>query len=157
MRPSVYRLLGLYAVGLCVAVYWAAVAYRLVHRVVAAAAIPAFIIVATMCVSFETFRFVARLKQGKPSGFGIFCFILSRFSIAYAVILVVGGTIEHYVGGSWGYLFDWYGFVFAGTYALGITAALTHHFALEEDLKHPKPVDPEEDARKHRKYMNPYI
>jgi hypothetical protein len=156
MTLPVFQPLGLYVIGLCASIYWASLTYRVASRLVAAAAIPAFIIVAIMCISFETFRLVVRLRHGKPSGFGIFCFILSRFSIVYAFILMIGGIIEHYVGDSWGYLFDWYGFVFAGTYALGITAALTHHFALEEDLKHPKPVDPEADAREHRKYMHPY-
>jgi hypothetical protein len=157
MTLPVFRSLGFYVIGVCASTYWAALAYRLADRFAAPAAIPAFIIVAIVGVSFETFRLAVRLRHGKPSGVAVFCFILSRFSIAYAIILIIGGIIERYVGGSYGYIFDWYGFFFGGMYALAFTSGLTHYFALEEDLKHPKPVDPEEDARERRKYMHPYI
>ena len=157
MTLSVFRPLGFYLLGVCAAIYWASLAYRVAQRFAAPAAIPAFIVVATVGVSFETFRLAVRLRHGKPSGIAIFCFILSRFSMAYAVILIIGGIIEHYIGGTWGYLFDWYGFVFGGMYALAFTSGTTHHLALKEDLEHPKPIDPEEDARERRKYMHPYI
>jgi hypothetical protein len=123
MTLPVFRPLGFYVLGLCAAIYWASLAYRVAQRFVAPAAIPAFVIVATVGVSFETFKLALRLRHGKPSGFAIFCFILSRFSMAYAVILIIGGIIEHYIGGSWGYLFDWLGLSLVGCMRSRLRAA----------------------------------
>jgi hypothetical protein len=124
---------------------------------VPAARIPTLIVVAVLGISLDTFRLSIQLRGGKPSGFVFFCFLLALFSVVYAVILVIGGIIEHYVGGGWGYIFDWYGFIFGGMYVLAYTSFMTHQHALEEDEKHPRPIDPEEDARKGREYMHPYI
>jgi hypothetical protein len=38
--------------------------------------------------------------------------------------LVIGGMIEPYVGGGWGYIFDWYGFVIGGMYVLFFTSTV---------------------------------
>jgi len=96
-------------------------------------------------------------RRERPTGFAVFCFLLAMFSVIYAVILVAGGIIEHYLGGGWGYIFDWYGFVIGGMYVLAYTAGIAHRFALEEDEKNPRPTDPKEDAQKRRHYMHPYI
>jgi hypothetical protein len=115
-------------------------------------------VVAVVGISLDTFRLCAQLSsRSLPTGFAIFCFLLAHFSVIYAVILIVGGIIERHVGGGWGYIFDWYGFIIGGMYLLAYTSFITHHNALEEDEKHPRPVDPQEDARKRRQYMHPYI
>jgi hypothetical protein len=149
------RYLCLYALRVCAALFWASFAARFAKWFVPAAAIPTFVVVAVLGISFETFRLLVQLRRGKLCGFAFFCFILSRFSVLYALILGIGGIIEHYVGGDWGYVFDWYGFVIGGMYVLAITSYLTHQRALDEDEKR-REVKPGEKEEL-RRYMHPYI
>jgi hypothetical protein len=158
MTLPAFRYLRLYVFQVCASIFWASLAAQFASRFVPVAKIPTFIVVAVLGISLDTFRLCAQLSsKAKPSGFALFCFLLALFSIIYAVILVVGGIIEHYLGGGWGYIFDWYGFVIGGMYVLAYTSFITHQQALEEDEKDPRPVDPEDDARKRRQYMHPYI
>jgi hypothetical protein len=157
MTLPAIRYFGLYAFQVCASIFWASLAAQFASRFVPATRIPTLIVVAVLGISLDTFRLSIQLRRGKPSGFAFFCFLLALFSVIYAGILVAGGIIEHYVGGGWGYIFDWYGFVIGGMYVLAYTSFMTHQHALEEDEKHPRPVDPEEDARERRRYMHPYI
>ena len=155
MTRLAIRHLCLYALRVCAALFWASFAARFAKRFLPTATIPTFAVAAVLGISFETFRLLVQLRGGKLGGFAFFCFILSRFSVLYALILVIGGIIEHYVEGGWGYIFDWYGFVIGGTYVLAITSYLTHQHALDEDEKRRdvKPGEKEELSR----YMHPYI
>ena len=157
MTLPAFRYLYFYGFQVCASLYWASVAAHFTKRFVPTASIPTFVVVAAIGISLDTFRLTVQLRGGRLSGFAFFCFLLALFSVIYAVVLIVGGIIEHYVGGGWGYIFDWYGFIFGGTYVLAYTSFMTHHHALEEDEKNPRPIDPEEDARKRREYRHPYI
>jgi MFS family permease len=150
-----FRYLGFYAFQVCASIFWASLAARFISRFVPAAKIPTLFVVAALGVSLDTFRLTIQLRRGKPSGFAVFCFSLALFSVIYAVVLVIGGVIEHYIGGGWGYLFDWYGFVFGGMYVLFYTSLLTHQHALEEDEKHRELKPGEEEEL--RRYKHPYI
>jgi hypothetical protein len=157
MTLPALRYLYLYAFQVFASIFWASLAARFVSHSVPAARIPTLIVVAVLGISLDTFRLSVQLRRGKPSGLAVFCFLLALFSIIYAVILIVGGIIEHNVGGGWGYIFDWYGFVIGGMCVLFYTSLMTHQHALEEDEKHPRAVDPEEDTQERRRYMHPYI
>jgi hypothetical protein len=158
MTLPALRSLSLFAFQVCASIFWASLAAQFATRFVPAARIPTFVLVAVLGISLDTFRLCAQLNsRAKPTGFAYFCFLLALFSIIYAVILVIGGVIEYYLGGGWGHIFDWYGFIIGGMYVLAYTSFITHHQALEEDEKNPRPADPEEDARKRRQYMHPYI
>jgi hypothetical protein len=158
MTLPALRYFYLYAFQACASVFWASLAAQFATRFVPAAKIPTFIVVAVLGISLDTFRLCSQLSsRRKPTGFALFCLLLALFSVIYAVILIIGGTIEHYLGGGWGYIFDWYGFVIGGMYVLAYTSFISHQFRLEEDEENPRPVDPQEDARKRREYMHPYI
>jgi hypothetical protein len=155
MTLPAFRYLAFYAFQVCASIFWASLAARFASRFMPAAMIPTLIVVAVLGISLDTFRLSIQLRRGKPSGFAVFCFLLALFSIVYALILILGGIIEHYLGGGWGYMFDWYGFVIGGMYVLFYTSWMTHQHALEEDEKHreTKPGEKEEL----RRYMHPYI
>ena len=155
MTLPTFRYFGLYAFRVCASLFWASFAAQFAKRFIPAATVPTFVVVAVLGISFETFRLLVQLRRGKLCGFAFFCFILSRFSVIYALILIVGGMIEHYVGGGWGYIFDWYGFVIGGMYVLALTSYITHQHALEEDEKHRETKPGEKQEL--RRYMHPYI
>jgi hypothetical protein len=152
-----FRIIGAHLVGALAGLYLAAGIARMFAWFSPATSKPAFVIVALFVIVSELCMTIRELHRGRLSTGIIILDFMPFLLLGTGVSLFLGGVATRWFGSDWGGMFVFWGLEFTVVVFVCAVKERVQDRNLQEDLEHPRPVDPEQDAREHRKYMNPYI
>ncbi len=152
-----FRILGAHLFGALSGVYLAACIARLFARFSPTASRFAFIFTALFFVISELCMAVRELHRGRMSTGIIILDFMPGLLLFTGISLFLSGLASRLLGSDWGGLVLFFGMEVTLIGFVGAVKERVQERNLKEDLEHPRPIDPEEDARQRRRYMNPYI
>ncbi len=152
-----FRIIGGHLVGAIAGVYLAAGISRLVAWFSPGASRPAFVIAALFFVVGELCITVRELHRGRLSTGIIILDFMPGLLLLTGISLFLSSFAARLFGSDWGGIVLFLGIEVTVLGFLGAVKERVQDHNLKEDLEHPRPIDPEEDARERRRYMNPYI
>jgi hypothetical protein len=152
-----FRLVGVHLVGALSGIYIAAGTSRLFAWFSPAASRIAFIIAALFFVTSEVCMTIRELHKGRLSTGIIILDCLPGVLLFTGVSLFLSTVAGRVFGSDWAGMVLFWGIEVTVIGFLGAVKESVHARDLKEDLEHPRPPDPEEDARERRRYLNPYI
>lgn len=152
-----FRIVGAHLIGAIAGVYLAAGISRFVAWFSPGASRPAFIIAALFFIAGELCMTIRELHRGRLSTGIIMLDFMPAVLLLTGISLFLSSLATRLFGSYWGGLVLFLGIEVT---VLGFVGAVKERVLdrnLKEDLEHPRPIDPEEDARERRRYMSPYI
>jgi hypothetical protein len=154
---TTFRLLGIHLLGLLSGLYIAAGIARAVAWLWPEARLPAFIIVSLFFACGEVSMTIREIRKGPLSTGLIILDCMPFLLLGGGVSLFLGRLATQWFGSDWGGIVVFYGVYFCILVVIAAVKQMVQDRNLQEDLEHPRPIDPEEDRDKSRKYMHPYI
>jgi hypothetical protein len=154
---ATFRLLGKHLIGALSGVYIAAFIGRTIGWLWPAARLTAFVIAASFFVISELCVTLRELRKGPQSTGSIILDFMPFLLLGGGASLFLGRLASEWFGSDWGGLVVFNGVYFCIIQTIAGVKYSVQNRNLEEDLKHPHQSDPEEDRKKSREYMHPYI
>ena len=154
---TTFRVLGKHLLGLWGGLYMAAGISRFVAWLWPDAHLVAFLIAAGFFASFEVCMTIQELRKGPMSTGLIVLDFLPFLLLGGGVSLFLGRLTSQWFGSDWGGLVVFYGVYGCIIVAIAGIKQMVQDRNLQEDLEHPRESDPEEDHKRLRKNMHPYI
>src|SRR6266542_559426 len=154
---TTFRLLGTHLLGLLGGLYLAAGIARCVAWFWPEAQLPTFIIASLFFAGGEISMTIRELRRGPLSTGFIILDCMPFLLLGGGVSLFLGRLASQWFGSDWGGIVVFYGVYFCILVVIAAVKQMVQDRNLQEDLEHPRPAKPEEDAHEHRKYMHPYI
>ncbi len=154
---ALFRLLGKHLIGALSGVYLAAFVARMIGWLWPSARLTAFIIASLFFVISEICVTLREVRKGPQSTGSIILDFMPLLLLGAGVSLFLGRLANQWFGSDWGGIIVFYGVYFCFLTVIASIKQVVQDRNLKEDLEHPRPIDPEEDARERRRYLNPYI
>jgi hypothetical protein len=152
-----FRLLGTHLLGLLGGLYMAAGIARFFAWFWPETRLAAFIIASLFFACGEVSMTIRELRRG-PLSTGLIIFDFMPFLLlGGGVSLFLGRLASQWFGSDWGGIVVFYGVYFCILVAIAGVKQMVQDRNLQQDLEHPNESDPNEDQKKLRKYMHPYI
>ena len=154
---TTFRVLGKHLLGVFGGLYMAAGIARFVAWLWPDARFTAFIIAASFFASLEVCMTIRELRRGPLSTGLIILDFLPFLLLGGGVSLFLGRLASQWFGSDWGGIVVFYGVYGCIIAAIGGIKQMVQDRNLQEDLEHPRESNAEEDQKRSRKYMHPYI
>jgi hypothetical protein len=152
-----FRLIGKHLIGAISGIYVAAVFARLLAWFWPAARLPAFVLVSLFFVVGELSMTLRELHKGRLSTGIIVLDFMPFLLFGAGVSLFLGRLASQWWGSDWGGLIVFFGVYYCILAVIAGVKYAVQDRNLKEDLEHPGNPTPEEDQKRVRKYMHPYM